>query len=95
MEVWVVEYASGYCSDTFVELYKDQHKARERFLELVKVCYNERDDEPTLEEVLNYLENEGENISTDDTTVSFDDASVVWDGPEVYESLSYYIHEVL
>lgn len=95
MEVWVVEYASGYCSETFVEIYKDQDKARERFLELVKDYYYERDDEPTLEEVLCYLENGGESISTDDTTVSFDDASVVWDGPEVYESLSYYKHEVL
>ena len=90
--VWVLQYASGYTSDTFVELFHNVDDAQARFITLVKVHYNESDDEPTLEEVLNYINNGGKNISTDETSIT--ETSLSWDGYEVYESLEYYQQEV-
>jgi len=91
-KVWVVEYTSGYCSETFVELYHKEEDTKERFIALVKDYYNEPDDEPTLEEVLNFINNGGNDISTDETTIT--ETSLSWDGDEVYEGLSYYQQEI-
>lgn len=91
-KIWIVEYSSGYISDGFIEAYTSEEKARVRFLELVERSYLESDDEPTLEEVLNFINNGGEDISTDETSV--DKTSLSWDGYEVYESLSYYQLEI-
>jgi hypothetical protein len=91
-KVWVVEYASGYTSETFVELFHSVDDAQARFITLVKVHYNESDDEPTLEAILNFINNGGKNISTDDTTIT--ETSLSWDGYEVYESLEYYQQEI-
>lgn len=90
--VWIVEYSSGYISEGFTEAFNSEEKARVRFLELVKSSYPDNDNEPTIEEVLNFINNGGEDISTDDTSVS--ETSLSWDGYEVYESLSYYQLEI-
>ena len=91
-KIWIVEYSSGYISDGFIEAYTSEEKARVRFLELVESSYPDNDNEPTIEEVLNFINNGGEDISTDDTSVS--KTSLSWDGYEVYESLSYYQLEI-
>jgi hypothetical protein len=90
--VWIVEYSSGYISDGFTEAFNSEEKARVRFLELVESSYPDNDNEPTIEEVLNFINNGGEDISTDETSV--DKTSLSWDGYEVYESLSYYQLEI-
>jgi hypothetical protein len=90
--IWIVEYSSGYISDGFTEAFNSEEKARVRFLELVEIYYNEPCDEPTLEEIISFINNGGEDISTDDTTI--DSTSLSWDGGEVYESLSYYQLEI-
>jgi hypothetical protein len=90
--VWIVDYSSGYTSESFNEAFDSEEKAKTRFIELVKSQYNEPDDEPTLEEILNFINNGGEDISTDDTSVG--ETSLSWDGGEVYELLSYYQLEI-
>lgn len=92
VNVWVLQYASGYTSEAFVELFHSVDDAQERFINLVTSYYKESDDEPTLEEVLNYINNGGKNISTDETSIT--ETSLSWDGWEVYESLGYYQQEI-
>lgn len=90
MEVWVLQYVSGYTSEAWVKLYHKEEDARKEFLELVKLDYS--NEELTTEEVLGYLER-GEDYDGDDVSIS--QKEVTWDGPEVYECLSYYKQEVL
>lgn len=91
-KVWVVEYTSGYTSECYVLLYHNVDDAEAKFITLVKDLYNESDNEPTLEAILNFINNGGKDISTDDTIIT--ETSLSWDGYEVYEGLSYYQQEI-
>jgi hypothetical protein len=92
MEVWVLQYVSGYTSEAWVKLFNKEEDARKEFLELVKLDYS--NEELTTEEVLGYLER-GEDYDGDDGDVNISLNEITWDGPEVYECYSYYKQEVL
>ena len=91
MEVWVLQYVSGYTSEAWVKLFNKEEDARKEFLELVKLDYSNK--ELTTEEVLGYLERGEDYDDGDDVSISLNE--VTWDGPEVYECYSYYKQEVL
>ena len=40
MEVWVLQYVSGYTSEAWVKLFNKEEDARKEFLELVKLDYS-------------------------------------------------------
>ena len=92
MEVWVLQYVSGYTSEACVRLYHKEEDARKEFLELVRLAYN--NEELTTEEVLGYLERGESYQSSDDSEVVITPREITWDGPEVYECYSYYKQEV-
>lgn len=91
MEVWVLQYVSGYTSEAWVKLFNKEEDARKEFLELVKLDYS--NEELTTEEVLGYLERGEDYDDGDDVSISLNE--VTWNGPEVYECYSYYKQEVL
>ena len=91
MEVWVLLYASGYTSEADTTLFFKEEDVRKEFIKQVKDAYS--NDELSLEEVLGYIER-GE-VYDESIDVSVGEKFCTWDGPEVYESLSYYKQEVL
>ena len=86
--IWIVDYNSGYTSESFVEVYSSEDKARARWLELIEGYYQNDDRSLILEHLYN-----GEDYIDDDTELL--DGSLSWDGVEVYEELSYYQTEIL
>lgn len=91
MEVWVLLYASGYTSEACTTLFFKEEDVRKEFIKQVKDAYS--NDELSLEEVLNCIES-GEEYD-EGLYVSVGSTYCDWDGPEVYESLSYYKQDVL
>lgn len=91
MEVWVLLYVSGYTSEAYTTLFFKEEDVRKEFIKQVKDAYS--NDELSLEEVLNCIES-GEEYD-ESLDVSVGSTYCDWDGPEVYESLSYYKQDVL